>query len=417
LPAEGYYFEPFDYFLTEIRKMPIGTVNRLYEQIREALLHPWQVPQYPLVADWLRYYEPLLNRTAHLIDRPRFYRPVSGIREDLGSEPLPELFTTLMLVRAYLSRAMLHAGHGFYQLAWEDIFTALRIGRTFEKGTNPFDRLYGALYNAVACGTLGVYLTHAPNDAQTWLKYLEQLEKLPTEFHLADAVHIYDRAVALQRIQLIHRRGTFASSFEEAQLPVPDDRELALLRRELDWNEALCTCNRILDEIVAAWERQNFQERQKELKRVEAKYKPLANMIEPFSWEQVIERLQQGQRQEMARMLGAKVCLGLMGLQERTLSVAHRSRQIERLVQMGMALAAFRDDNGRFPDQLQELVPKYRPRLEADLFSGQPLIYRRTDTGYVLYSVGPNGRDDEARTSRSNPQGDDIVLRIPYVWE
>ena len=36
---------------------------------------------------------------------------------------------------------------------------------------------------------------------------------------------------------------------------------------------------------------------------------------------------------------------------------------------------------------------KLLAQLPLDGFSDAPLIYRREGTGYLLYSVGPNGRD------------------------
>ena len=41
------------------------------------------------------------------------------------------------------------------------------------------------------------------------------------------------------------------------------------------------------------------------------------------------------------------------------------------------------------------------------------MIYRPTDTGYLLYSVGINGKDDDGRGHLDDPVGDDLVVRMP----
>jgi len=64
---------------------------------------------------------------------------------------------------------------------------------------------------------------------------------------------------------------------------------------------------------------------------------------------------------------------------------------------IALALAAHHRDRGRYPAKLNDLAPKYLPAIPDDLFSGKPLIYRLTDNGYLLYSVGVNGRDDNGR--------------------
>ena len=54
----------------------------------------------------------------------------------------------------------------------------------------------------------------------------------------------------------------------------------------------------------------------------------------------------------------------------------------------------FRNQNGRLPEKLLELRPQFRFKEAEDPFAGNALRYRRTETGYVLYSVGGDGRDD-----------------------
>jgi hypothetical protein len=65
-----------------------------------------------------------------------------------------------------------------------------------------------------------------------------------------------------------------------------------------------------------------------------------------------------------------------------------------RLLRTDLALRLFRQDCGRLPERLDELVPKYLAATPVDPFSNQPLVYRRGDTGYLLYSVGPDGEDN-----------------------
>ena len=90
-----------------------------------------------------------------------------------------------------------------------------------------------------------------------------------------------------------------------------------------------------------------------------------------------------------------------------------RCEQVQRNIQVAFALAAYRSDNGHYPAKLEDLAPKYLPSIPADLFSGKPLIYRPTENGYLLYSVGPNEKDDGGRTADDAPPGDDLVVRMP----
>jgi hypothetical protein len=77
---------------------------------------------------------------------------------------------------------------------------------------------------------------------------------------------------------------------------------------------------------------------------------------------------------------------------------------------IAFALHAFKKDTGKYPPKLADLAPKYLPAIPDDLFSGKPLVYKPSDHGYLLYSVGPNGKDDGGRDT---PDSDDLVVRMP----
>ena len=72
------------------------------------------------------------------------------------------------------------------------------------------------------------------------------------------------------------------------------------------------------------------------------------------------------------------------------------------------------------PEELDALAPDYLKRVPGDLFSGKALIYRPAfpktvgfANGYLLYSVGVNGKDEGGRTYGENPPGDDLPVRMP----
>lgn len=53
---------------------------------------------------------------------------------------------------------------------------------------------------------------------------------------------------------------------------------------------------------------------------------------------------------------------------------------------------------GSYPNSLSELTPKFLPTALNDPFGKTPLHYTKTSDGrFLLYSVGPNGRDDQGR--------------------
>jgi hypothetical protein len=80
------------------------------------------------------------------------------------------------------------------------------------------------------------------------------------------------------------------------------------------------------------------------------------------------------------------------------------------------ALAAerYRRAKGRWPETLDDLKGEYLREVPSDPFDGRPLRYRKDDEGVVVYSVGPDGKDDGGdRTRLNNPgPGADIGFRL-----
>jgi hypothetical protein len=89
------------------------------------------------------------------------------------------------------------------------------------------------------------------------------------------------------------------------------------------------------------------------------------------------------------------------------------------LTRLAFALAQYHFDHATYPACLSELVPGYVATIPKDIFDNSDLRYVREGKGYVLYSVGTNGRDDGGRSVLDRNlvdnagDWDDIVVRMP----
>ena len=80
-----------------------------------------------------------------------------------------------------------------------------------------------------------------------------------------------------------------------------------------------------------------------------------------------------------------------------------------------LAIRDFHLSRGRFPNELNELVAAFLPRLPIDYGDRQVLRYRREGVGFVLYSVGWNGVDDGGVSLRPDHEFDERNLDIVFV--
>jgi hypothetical protein len=101
---------------------------------------------------------------------------------------------------------------------------------------------------------------------------------------------------------------------------------------------------------------------------------------------------------------------------KKAVAAAQLSQTTLGTASVGMALARFREKNGKWPQKLAELISaKLIEEIPADPYTGGPLHYRRTSDGVVVFSVGPNA--DYRGTLRDGVEpGDSPILEF-RLWE
>ncbi len=100
-------------------------------------------------------------------------------------------------------------------------------------------------------------------------------------------------------------------------------------------------------------------------------------------------------------------------------SIDTLSRRIEaksKLARTAIAIERYRlAHGGQLPGILSDLVPEYMGQVPLDPFSAKPIIYKKLSKGYMVYSIGINGRDDNGKASSDkdvNEENCDIVFRV-----
>jgi hypothetical protein len=95
-------------------------------------------------------------------------------------------------------------------------------------------------------------------------------------------------------------------------------------------------------------------------------------------------------------------------------NIEQRAVAYSPLVRVGLALAQYQSENGTYPSKLSELSPRYMDTVPLDLFSGRPFRYRKTETGYRLYSVGQNLKDEGGKGPYDDNESDDLLIEVPW---
>jgi hypothetical protein len=82
-----------------------------------------------------------------------------------------------------------------------------------------------------------------------------------------------------------------------------------------------------------------------------------------------------------------------------------------RLALTAVALEQFRAAHAnQYPAALSELTPNYLAATPVDPFDGKPLRYRKQGAGYLVYSIGPDLKDNGGR--QMTGRGGDLVFTV-----
>ena len=67
---------------------------------------------------------------------------------------------------------------------------------------------------------------------------------------------------------------------------------------------------------------------------------------------------------------------------------------------VAVAVERYRIAHGRWPNHLDELVPRYLANVPTDPFDGQPVRYRRLKDGMIIYTIGEDQKDNGGQRVR-----------------
>ncbi|HLN30528.1 MAG TPA: hypothetical protein VK395_22480 [Gemmataceae bacterium] len=411
-PVAGEYFiEPAQFMKEHLKVDP----DEGEKELALVLKGPWTANDYPDMAAWLKANEKPLGLIVEATKRSQYYSPLVAKMSKGGSDLLAVRLGGAQKCRscanALIARATFRMAQGASDAAWQDLLACHRLGRLVGRGATIIEALIAFAVEQSACSADLVFLHRARPTAQQVESCLRDLQRLPPLPAMADKVDLGERYTLLNAIMLVDRYGIqYMESLSDGNLNRPNPLGNSLLE-DIDWDPALRSTNQLLDRIAAAMRKKDRSARQNSLKQIEAELEALKHKaVDPNTG---LKDFILGDNQARGRATG-NMLIGLMipGATKVQLA-ADQTQQIDDNVQVAFALAWYERDHGRYPKGLAELAPKYLNQVPQDSFSGKALIYRPAAKGYLLYSVGINGRDDEGRGRDDTPAGDDLSVRMP----
>ena len=414
LPNEGPYFKHLGQWAREQADAAIDIVALSDMQAKSAE-SPWTEVDYPLIAEWLKRNEGPLRTIELATQRPKYFSPLVGTDAEPDGAAiavlLPGVQKSRELARALASRAMWKLGEGNQTHAWRDLMTMHRLGRLVGQGPTLVEYLVGAAIETIAINGELQFLSETQPSARMLAMYRTQLDRLPLRASVADKLDNCERVMVLDCVQRIASGTMRLQDIAEGGGDTSMLEKLAegAFSQAADWDLTLKSANKWYDRLATALRNSEYSERCAEVKQINDEVTKLVERArEPAALQSLF-----GSKAKISQAM-SDVMISHMLPAVQAVSLAE-GRVIQRMrnLEVAFALKAHQTDFGSYPDSLEILAPKYIAEIPIDLFSGEALKYAKISDGYLLYSVGENAQDENGRSFDANPQGDDLVVRMP----
>jgi hypothetical protein len=416
--TEGKYFvDSFQHVKKHLEIDPQRKAQDLHKELQAARERPWKATDYPVVTGWLAVNEEPLRLVVQGTKRSAYFSPLVAKRTAKGPGGLndavrvPPAMKYRELARLLQTRAMLHLGEGRDDDAWQDLLACHRLGRHVARAGSLMHLFVGIAIDTSACEADLVFLDRGKLDGKQIKQCLRDLQALPSLPSLAEPFDLLERFMVLDTVMMMHRYG--AEYLETVVHGAPRKHpEAKGLLDNIDWDGILRDVNRCHDRMVAALRAKDRESRQTRLRQFEQELQATNKALE--APDDVVLFLAGAADKSKALadvLVGASLPMYATGIQHDI----DRTEQTRRNLPVAFALAAYQRDHGRYPMKLEALAPTYLADVPLDLFSGKALMYRPLEKGCLVYSVGPDGKDEGGCGRDDIPRGDDVrvLMRLP----
>ncbi len=434
LPEKGNYFVDLDNYVARRKnsakppdaKPEAGTPDNAWDLLNLAMRRPWSPQEFPVLAQWLAANEKPLALVVEASKRPRRYDPLCcGERTSLIAVLFPANQYYRDIAQALCARAMLRLGEGKLEEAWQDLLSCHRLARLAGQSPTVIDAMVAFSIEETACTGDQALLQHAHLTATQVAKMREDLNRLPAMPKMADKLDVAERFTYLNNVADYSRQGPASLAWcdDALALDVSELKELNDTIKSMiyygadtaiDWDLVLREGNSWFDRIADAFSKPTRAEQREALSKVEDDLRKLKKTAADAK---SLDELMLGDPRKALSERFSQVLLTIYSpLLPHYIQVEDHWTMRFELDKLGFALASYRADHGAYPAKLADLVPNYVEEVPKDVFIDSELHYRLEGKGYLLYSVGVNGKDDGAKSYQDRKKGedwDDLVVRMP----
>ena len=395
--------------------------EKLWNRLTSA---PWKVEDEPVVARWVEEYSPVLDYFGQCVRMPN-YTCYRWRADNMFWILLPDVQAHRDFGRSLKVRIAERVGRGDLDGAWYDVMSMKHIASHYKNEPFFVTNLVGIANESMANDSAQMLLDKGnptPEQLERFLKELNDLPRPnPSSFSMT-----FERMASYELVQLF-KAGHAPKYYDDMKHGGGDTYKalqpiMSLLYLPFDANIA----GERLTELFGEFGLRDFSDfhqgsnpilQRQYVEQMEEKLEQLQKKLQKTSqWSRVpLIRTR-------SRLLAEYIFNYTSPAFGAAFEAFSRKDTENEMLKIAIALEHYKKVNGEYPAKLDALVPTYFPMVPLDPFTGRKTItYKITPDGkhpFVLYSYGPNAKDDNGRSefAAGKTGGDDYINHDIVFW-
>lgn len=400
-----------------LREHPQTAHNVMLGEFNSATSGPWKAKEYPVAAEWIRRNETTLGLVRQAVRRTHFYTPLLSESGRLFDVLLPDTQNSRSFARLLAADAMLNLGNGNHGAALDDLLAMHRLAGHVGNGVTIIDVLVAFAIRSMAFRVEEQYLNAARPNAARRAFWDQKFATVRTVRPIADVFDEAERYMFLDSVCGIERGLDLArllggiAMIDDAPAEPADPiargaHEMVrkkLMAASVDFDQMLRDANAEYDRVRAMLAMKDPVARRKAFAEFEAAMQERREKTTNLGFAALL--LSDKQLTPYLRDTLLVMLVPAIKASRTAETMDHARREVAGTA---WALSAHYAQHKSFPQNLEQLVPRYLSSVPADPFNGKPLRYAVRGDSCVVYSVGRNLIDDGGQNARQN----DIVLEL-----
>ena len=330
------------------------------------------------IRQWLDRNSQALNLIAQGTDMPYYWQTLrtnEPNNNSLWSALLPNLSEYRTLARGLKWRAYLSAEDGQYQKAFADLFVLYKFGKHQKGKKTIIENLVGMAIEHISMDTCRTILSRHKIPAEYPFSFSNNLQSVVAgeDFTMAPSFE-FEKLFVYDEIQRCYVEGPFGFD----HLYMKGLSEVIVLFGNSDQPPKT-------QEIFAKiWFSYSNKEQTRNATDRYYDFWKMTSAETPYALK--VRNLQA----EVEQIIKGNLLLQILApAMEKIITLSWRNRANAEATLAVIAIQRFKQEKEQLPDDLQEVVSAgYLTSLPMDPFSDKPLVYKKTENDFTLYSLG-----------------------------